>query len=248
MDLTCSSCAYAFFTDPLKMGLVLVSFTLAIAFFLYLRYARGISNGRKLGLIYAHIFFLVFPVVFYMLFRGCTTYFSNCDQLKPVIALLFLTGLTAGLLGAVIAPFLFIRKHARISIPLREGHLADVVRKHGGRKKAQLYMLDTAKPLAFSTSHFSHKIFVSIGLADLLTKKEKEAVVLHELAHLHNKSSLLKSSTFLLGLVSPLSNFSSIHSVTQEEEKADRFAAARQGTWRYVRSAKQKINEFYRES
>lgn len=245
MDLTCSSCAYSFFTDPFKMGLVLVSFTLAIVIFLWLRHANNMGNTKKLSLIYAHIFFLVFPVVFYILFRGCTSYFSNCDKLKPIIALLFLTGLVAGLLGAVIAPFLFIRKHVKRSVALQDSELTALVNKHAGKNKPKLFLLDTAKPIAFSTSHFKHKIFVSVGLSDLLSKKEKEAVILHELAHIHNKSSLLKNSAFLLGLISPLSNFSSIHNLTHEEKKADDFAIMHQGTSRYIKSAKKKINGFY---
>ena len=245
MDLTCSSCALAFFTDPLKMSLVLVSFTLAIITFLLLRHSKSISPNKKLALIYSHIFFLVFPFIFYILFRGCATYFTNCNKLKPIIALLLLTGLIAALLGLVIAPFLFIRRNSRNSFEMKDNYLTRFI-DNLTDKRPRIFLLNIAKPIAFSTSYFKPKIFISAGLTDLLTRKETEAVLLHELAHINNKSSLLKSSTFFLRIISPLSNFSSIHKeMSKDEIKADEFAIGIQGTEKYIKRAKKRIKEFY---
>ena len=245
MDLSCSSCAYAFFTDPFKMGLVLVSFTLAAVLFLMMSHARNLTPNKKLGLIYSHIFFLAFPFIFYLLFRGCATYFTGCDKLKPVVALLLLTGVIAAAIVLIIAPLLFIRRQARNSIEVKDHYLTKLAEQHT-EGKPRIFLLNTAKPLAFSTSHFSKRIFISAGLADLLTKKETVAVVLHELAHVNNKSSLVKSASFFLRVISPLSSFSSIHKeLSAEEIKADQFAVSIQGTDRYIIAAKRKINEFY---
>ncbi len=249
MDLTCSSCAFAFFTDPLKMALVLVSFTLAIVAFLWLKHSSSdIPPNKKLGLIYSHIFFLIFPFIFYLLFRGCNSYFTNCDKLKPIIILIFLTGAIAALLGLVIAPFLFIRRHSKNSIEMKNNYLTRFISKNTDINdiKPKIFLLNMAKPIAFSTSHFKPKIFISAGLTDLLTRKETEAVLLHELAHINNKSSLLKSSTLFLRIISPLSNFSTIHKeMSKDEIKADEFAIKTQGTDRYIKRSKRKIKEFY---
>jgi len=159
--------------------------------------------------------------------------------------LLFLTGLIAAVLGLVIAPFLFIRKHLRNATEMKNNYLTKFLNKHSD-KILGIYLLDMAKPIAFSTCNFKHRIFISVGILDLLTRKETEAVLLHELAHINNKSSLLKSSTFVLRLFSPLSSFSTFHNeLSREEIKADKFAIKSQGTNRHLKTAKRKIDGFY---
>ena len=72
-----------------------------------------------------------------------------------------------------------------------------------------------------------------------------QAVLLHELYHIKNKSSIWKFSLNQIKRFSPLSYFSSIRkSINNEERDADLFAIKVQGTKRFLQSAKKKINQF----
>jgi len=236
-----------FFQSPLKLGIVLGSFILSIIA-LTLLLKKDWSSNKKLMLIYSHIFFLVFPFVFYTLFRGCVTMFQSCSKIVPIAILLGISGGASLIIGLLVAPLLFIKKYQSKSIVMKNGHLIsfmnNIVKKFNIYKPI-LYIIDTAKPIAFSLSIVKKKIFISIGLTDLLTKKEMEAVLLHELGHIRDKSSTLKFSTLLMKHLSPLSMFTPlIEELNHEEIKADIFAIKTQRTDQYLKSAKKKINSW----
>ena len=86
-------------------------------------------------------------------------------------------------------------------------------------------------------------IFVSKKLLSILNRKELEAVLLHELAHISSKSSVFKVSAFLMNF-SPLSIFNSFGGdLTLEEKKADEFVIKMQKTNRHLLSAKRKMEK-----
>ena len=72
-----------------------------------------------------------------------------------------------------------------------------------------------------------------------------KAVLLHELAHLKNKSSIAKYSDTLLRMFSPISLLLRFHhDNTMEEKRADNFVIEIQRTDKHLKSAKRKIDEF----
>ena len=99
--------------------------------------------------------------------------------------------------------------------------------------------------MAFSFRNFRSAVFLSVGLFDILKWKEVQAVILHELAHIKQKSSSLKLSTFMLRVFSPLSVLLKFqHKNTEEEEKADLLAIRMQKTDKHIRSARRKLVEY----
>ena len=95
--------------------------------------------------------------------------------------------------------------------------------------------------LAFSQASSTNRIFISVGMMETLTRKELEAVALHEIEHLRRSTPLFKASTAIYRLFSPISAVRAFNSsLVAEERIADEYAAKRQGTDRYLKSAKKK--------
>jgi len=78
-----------------------------------------------------------------------------------------------------------------------------------GISQPSLYSLNEATPIAYSITNIKPAIFLSVGICELLNKKEMQAVLLHELYHIKNKSSIWKFSLNQIKMFSPLSSFSS---------------------------------------
>src|SRR3989338_4604135 len=95
------------------------------------------------------------------------------------------------------------------------------VRKHSKKlrlKEPKIYAINKSKPLAFSFRSHKSAIFLSIGLTEILNKKELQAVLLHELAHVKEKSSALKVSNTIMSIFSPFSRLAGFHNNTGREE------------------------------
>ncbi len=246
--MLCNDCALVFFQSPLKLGIVVLSVVVALVS-LYFILRRDLSAGKKVLLVYVHVFALVFPFVFYGFFSGCQSFFSGCSRLLPTIYMLLLTGFVSAIIGSLAAPLIFRHAKSKSAMKISKGHAAEFVREESkllGIKAPGIYLVDSAKPIAFSFSNISPVIFISAGMLDLLERKEAEAVLLHELMHVKSGTSLLKFSAFFLKLFSPLSMFASFrHELNGEELKADRFAVLRQGTFRHLSSAKGKVNSYF---
>lgn len=246
MALMCTECMVDFFYNPVKISMVVISLLLAIIFLLLAR-RKDIAIKKKLWFMYSHIFFVVFPFVFYLFFRGCETYFATCNKLKPILIMIGLTSFIAIIIGLILAPILFIQNYKRRAIAINIEWIREFIDTNSMSLniKPRLFFVDIAKPLAFSISFLKPKIFISIGLMDLLTKKELEAVLLHEFAHIKNKTSLFKISSFLTNIISPLARFTTcFDELNKEEKKADMFAIESQKTSRYINSAKKKFEIF----
>jgi Zn-dependent protease with chaperone function len=231
--------------------IVIVAFSILISLIIFgiLKKHKGLSMKKRLSLIYLHIFTLVFPLVFYLLFKGCQRIIYSCNKIEQVAYLLLLTAGASSSIGLMSAPFIFLNRYKKISTRIEGSYLSELIRRHSSRlhiKSPYLYLMDTAKPFTFSLRYKKASIFLSIGLMELLNKKEVEAVLLHELSHIKNKSSLYKLSINLFRFISPLAKFTTFHKELDEEElKADKFAIKIQGTAKYISSAKKKINQFY---
>lgn len=239
------ACFLAVSADQTKIFLAAASFVFATVSIFFLR--KNFSNKIKISLIYTHLATIFFPFVLFSTNLACGAWCLPCFN-EPV-SLVFLslptTLLFAGIAGFVAIPgfYLFSRK----SYPLRQKSLAGFVSFHAKKlqmKAPKLYLLDRAKPVAFSFKTFRSAIFLSVGMLDILTKKEIEAVLLHELYHIKSKSSLFKFSSHLLKFspFSILKNFST--ELSEEEKKADGFVESMQKTAIHLLSAKRKSEGF----
>lgn len=249
----CTECTLAFFMSPLKSGIVALSFAIAFAALIMLRRLKAASAKKRLTLLYIHVFAFVFPLLFFAFFRGCQSYFSGCDQTKAILTMLGLTAAISTVIALAIAPVVFVKRHARKSLPLKGSYWGRFAKRHAETlavRQPKLYALNTAAPVAFSFSLLTPRIFLSAGLFDILGKKEVEAIVLHELAHIKDRASLLKLSAHIARLLSPfsaLANFLGGSRVDEDESAADKFAADIQGTSRHLDSAKARITSYCRE-
>ena len=231
-----------FFSSPLNVTIIIAAIIFSGIFFILSR-NNEISAKTKVAFVFLHLALLIFPLYYFGLVTGCGVPILNCD-LKTVATFIPI-GLSAiFVLGFFLAPIIYMRSNRE----LRNTRLNSFVKMHSrkfGINAPRIYLLDTAKPVAYSFSNFSSAIFVSAGMIELLDKKEMEAVLLHELGHVKEGSSLKKFSTMFLKTISPLSAFTSFgKELTAEEHSADEFAAEMQGSWRFVTAAKMKINAF----
>ena len=250
----CTECTIAFFLSPLKAGIVALSFTIAIAALVALRRLKTAGTKQRLALLYVHVFAFVFPFLFFLFFRGCQSYFSGCNQAKAIAVMISLTAIIASLLALALAPFIFVKRHLRNSVLIGNSHWTiGFVRRQSSAlmtRAPRIFVMDNAAPVAFSFSFLQPKIFLSMGLFEVLGRKEIEAIILHELAHIKNRATYLKLSAHLAKLLSPfsaLANFLGDNGIgiSGEEEAADNFSTKIQGTPRYLNSAKRKIMQYY---
>ena len=245
--MVCGSCMTSFLVTPWKVSIIAVSILFSIVAIILLVKKKSLTNNQKLGLMYSHIFFLAFPFIFYVFYQGCQAMFSGCSKAKPVIIMLLLTAIVALIVGTIVGQLLFLIKMKGKSFTLENSAILGFISRYSSKmniKSPKVYFVDSAKPFAFT--YLKSRIFISIGMIELLDKKEIEAVVLHELNHLKSNSSVVKFSTYLMRLLSPVAAFSKVKAETQKEEmEADNFAIKTQKTDAYLNSAKSKINWFY---
>ena len=235
-----------FLSSPLKLTIVLSCIALALISF-YLLKKKDLSMKKKLVFMYSHVFFLIFPVVFFLFQKTCEMIYLNCDAPRYIAYILTFVGITGLISGFILAPIMFYKIYRKNSKELKKADIISFVKAHAkklGIKTPKVYLLNKAKPMAFSM--LKSRIFVSVGLFDLLNKKEIESVLLHELGHLKSNSSMIKFSTLFTKFLSPLANFTPITDLKKEEIKADKVAIRFQKTSKHLNSAKKKVNEFYR--
>jgi len=233
-------CGVLFLLDPVKMSVASASIIAAIAVFAFLR-KDSIQLKWKVSAIYAHLSLLIFPIIFFALTMHCGAD-CNTPLTNMVLYSLPLTVLFAGFAGFVAIPVLFLRTGREV----RGGLIGGFVKRQSekmGINAPNVYLAKTGKTVAFSFRSVFSAIFVSEKLLSILNRKELEAVLLHELAHISSKSSVFKVSAFLMSF-SPLSLFNSFGSdLTLEEKKADEFVVKTQKTERYLLSAKRKMEK-----
>ena len=237
-------CFAGFVVDE-KTLLAALSLSLAI-FFLVAIKKFNLPTKTKVGLIYGHLILLSFPFVLLTTNFACGAMCMSCysDGLAMAGYALPSSVALGTLIGLVVIPSFYMFSSKRQT---KDRKIISFVKKISRRMKIKapnIYIIDKAKPLAFSFKSFRSAIFISVGMLDILSKKEAQAVLLHEMAHIKQKSSVMKFSSSLLKL-SPLSILARFHhDMGKDEEEADKFAIQVQGTSKYVRSAKRKISKF----
>jgi Zn-dependent protease with chaperone function len=248
MDIMTPISAASCFATPLievRTFLTIISISFAVFSFVLLK-KSGLSPNGRLGLIFAHLAGLAFPPILLATHFGCMAMCLSCaTSLTGLLALVlpFTVGATA-LAGLFVMPAFFIGiNRARKA----GGWMPAFVSEHARRlgiSAPPVYLLDRAKPVAFSFRTWRSAIFMSVGLSEILSKRELQAVILHEFGHIANKASFLKVSDMLLRL-SPFSLLKQFNSADDKEERrADAFAAKAQGTSRWLKSAKRKMTDY----
>ena len=231
------------FMHPLLIGVVIFSFIASISFFILFRKTDKIKT--KTNYLYAHIFFLFSPFIFSVLLWECIMPVFMCT---PKLIIYGLSGGSAlGLLTSLLViPYFY--PWATNSKVIKNKEMINFLKnqtKSLNIKQPNLYSVEDITPIAYSITNTRPAIFLSIGLCEILNKKEREAVLLHELYHIKNNSSFWKFSMSNMKMFSPLSSFSSIRKSLEKEEKdADLFAIEVSGTDKFLNSAKDKINKW----
>ncbi|MBI4451411.1 M48 family metalloprotease [Candidatus Woesearchaeota archaeon] len=243
-----------FISNPKYLALTILSLALSIAAFFAM-----IKVERKTLLAYAHVGLLLTPLVAFGVTLPCSMSSGTglvgllqgevCSIEATRLVLLYvlpLSFVSALLVGLFAMPWLY--RMATRAKRLHSGTLYERVRVmslNAGLRVPRVYLLDSAKPVAFSCSGITSAVFISVGMLDLLSPKQADAVLLHELGHIKHKSSWHNVSARLLGILQPLASFPLSKTRTAEEVRADGFAAAAQGTRRYLAAAKQAVDAFY---
>lgn len=238
-------CFAGFAIDIDKVFLTFLAISLAVIFLIMIK-KMNLSTKAKVGLIYGHLVMLSFPFVLFTTNFACGAMCMGCySDTAAMVSYALPSAVAIGTLaGFVVIPSFYMFSSKRQS---RNKELTAFIRKYSGMmniRTPKLYIIDKAKPIAFSFKSFKSAIFISVGMLDILNKKETQAVILHELAHIKRRSSVMKFSSLLLKL-SPLSLLARFHHDTgREEREADWLAIRIQGTCRHINSAKSKIRKY----
>lgn len=215
-----------------------------LSLLIYIFFRRANNIKRKVTLLYSHIFFLFFPFIASALLWNCSMPAYSCS---PKLLIYLVSGGTGAtlLLSFIALPYLY--NWASKSQEIKNGNAKEFVREQSkalGIREPKLYATHEIIPRAYSITNIRPSIFLSVGLYELLDKKELEAVLLHELYHIRKKTSFWKFSVNILKTFYPLASFITINeSMSQEEKEADYFAVSIQGTKRFLKTAKHKMNK-----
>lgn len=218
------------------------------------------KNHHDVRYAYSHIFFLFLPIILFGATLPCSMdFYSGIFTLCTVAltkAIILITPFLAALFIGfcfVITPELHVRhiKAKRVT----HGRTYSLIRARAatlGIRTPRVFVESSSYPLAFSFSHFQSALLLSQGLIDSLTRKELEAVILHELGHLKHRSSFSKISSLALQFISPVARFNGISShtppalefTTIDEARADAVAWHVQRSKRFIESARKKVQFF----
>ncbi len=232
-----------FFANPINVTISLASLAIALLLFFRLN-DKALSHEQRILLVYLHLAFLFAPLVFLALSISCQVASIAC---AVTITQMLLYSLPLIIIGTVVAGFILLPRYYKSSSLKAPRQMREFVAKEAKRLKLkttpEVLSADSGKPSAFTLGFFNPRIFVSVGMQEVLNKKEIEAVLLHELAHVKNASSWFKLSSALLKAFSPFAALRGFgFAIDVEERKADAYAAQRQGTRRHLDSAKKKAS------
>ena len=234
LECVLGPCLETFIRNPMGSASIALFGTLALAS-LYLMLSRK-STRSRITWSYPFAFSFLFLISYFAFSMMCHESVPICSE-HALMYSIPAAVLGSLLFGYIIMPNLFLMwNRAIISETLGKGLPQDV----------RVYVADKGEPFAFSYGGLSRRIVVSQGMVDILSKKELEAVILHEYGHLVNNSSFYKTSGWLLSKVPLFRAFFDRGALEDDEERrADAFATLSQGTGRHIRSAKKKLRHYF---
>ncbi|MEK6954388.1 MAG: M48 family metalloprotease [Candidatus Micrarchaeota archaeon] len=232
----------AFIGNQANVTFTILSLALALLVIYKLRDAN-LNFRPRLLLIYSHLALISFPALLLATSLSCISAGLGCPVTIARFGLLLfpLSIIFSMAIGSLLLPLFFMlgtRRSGRF-----DGFLRSEARKLGIRIP-NLRIIDSQKPVAYSVSGLNCAVFLSIGMLETFSRKELEAVLLHELSHLQRRSPLLKISSSIMNVFSPIARTVPSYDLLTEEESADGFAARRQGTAKYLLNAKNKSQGF----
>lgn len=248
----CTSCISTFFDNPINTTIAITSVLLAIILILtFILRRNSLGNTTKVALLYLIAFSSFFPLVYYLASRTCqSSQFAYCGPIHQFLYTVIITFLISAAAGFLSLPFLMTLSSSNniiCSNPSIQEKLREFAKKWS-IKLPRVRILNRADPIAFSITYIRPSIFLSVGLLELLGPQEREAVLLHELGHIRQHTSLLKFTSTIFRVISPFSGFNILHDeLALEESDADKFVVLAQGTDRYLTAARKKIISYYRE-
>lgn len=233
LDCVLGPCLDTFIRNPLGSASIALFGTIAVVS-LYLM-IKGQSMRSRLTWSYPLAFSLLFLLTFFAFSMMCHESVPICSE----HALMY--SIPAAILGSLLFGYILM---PNIYLAWNRAAPSDLGRLLPG--PVPVYIADKGEPFAFSHGGISRWIVVSQGMIDILSRKELEAVLLHEYGHLSGNSSFYRISGYLYSKVPLLHAFFDGRALEDEEErKADAFAASRMGTSRYVNSAKRKLEHYF---
>lgn len=239
---------YALYIMSTRYMLTILIVGALVTIFFYILFRKTDSLKRKVAYLYGHIFFLFSPLISTTIFWKCGIPVYSCSP-KLLIYLLSTSVGVITLVSFITLPYIY--SWASKSKEIKDREISKFVQEQSnaiGIQKPKLYAIEDLTPQAYSITNIRPSIFLSVGLCELLDKKEREAVLLHELHHIKKKSSFWKFSINILRVFSPLALFVTVsESMDQEEKEADSFAVRTQGTKRFLSAAKYKVNNINRK-
>lgn len=229
----------------LSIGSILLS---SLLFVLSQKINRTVTI--KFALIYSHIITLIFPLVLLTTHSACGAFCFSCynNPINLIGIALPTTLILSTITGFIVIPLLFTFKNKEIEI--KSNWMNSFLKLYSKKLKIKipkLYATNTAKPKAFSLKGYKTAVFLSIGLLEILNKKEIEAVLIHELAHIKNATSNLKVITNIFKIFSPFSMLYSFNEdLNKEEKRADSLVIKYQKTSKHLINAKRKLNKYWK--
>lgn len=233
---------YHILSHPALISIFVLSFILSAVFFLLFKKATRLK--KKVNFLAIHIALLFFPFIFSAVFWRCMMPMMSCS---PMMLMIFvpISGIITAILSFVLLPFIY--RWSDKSHLIQNSFISKFVEKNSKIlkiKEPEVYSVNDIKPVAYSITSLKPSIFISAGLTELITKKELEAVLLHELHHHKCKTYFWKFSGNILRLFTPAAAFTGSLSLEKEENEADNYAISMQKTSKYLISAKAKIEKF----
>jgi Zn-dependent protease with chaperone function len=210
---------------------------------------KSVSLGKKVGLVYLHLLLILAPFFYLTYDVGCAANAVNytyCGSDKFFMTMPYLvagSAILAAIAGMIVLPHYYKKGKTMIASKHHLRILRNLSKKIDLRSP-KLYYVDGQEPMAYSFTGFFPSIYITVGMLELLSKKELESVLYHELYHIKNRSALFKMSSLIVRTVSPIAAFGTLESMQNEEADADSFAASLQNTARYLSSAKAKVQRF----
>lgn len=236
VELSCvfGPCLEAFSKDPL--GLLLLGVFGSIAVLSAYTIITRESIRSKIKWSYPLLFSVLFVLTYFTFTMSCHASAPFCSD----HALLY--SVPAAFLGSLLFGYVILPS---IYLAWARGRLAKSLAAYLP-ESVPVYVSDSGKPFAYSYGGFRRWIVVSQGMLEILTKKELQAVLLHEYGHIAGNTSIYKASRWVYSKI-PL-----LHAVVdgklledEEELRADRFAVEAQGTAKHLNSAKRKLKHYF---